>query len=258
MREREVLSGIITDPLFYAFVIPAAIFLGLAKGGLAGVGSAATPLLSLYLPPLEAAALLLPILMCQDVISVYVYRHEWSARNLKVLIPGALIGMGTGWLFVAWVSDDAIRVLIGVISLAFLASLWLRPQSSAPSVPGVTRGIVCGALAGFASFTTQGGAPPYQIYVLPQQLPKMLYVGTTTLFFASVNAMKVVPYFMLGQFSAKNLATSAVLLPLAVLANFGGIWLVRNLPSAVFFRITYALLFIIGCTLLWQGLGHWL
>lgn len=55
------------------------IFLGLAKGGFSGVGTAATPLLALYLPPLEAAALLLPILLCQDVISVYVFRREWDS-----------------------------------------------------------------------------------------------------------------------------------------------------------------------------------
>ena len=69
----HMLAPIIVDPLFYAFAVPAVIFLGLAKGGFSGVATAATPLLALYLPPLEAAALLLPILICQDAISVYVY-----------------------------------------------------------------------------------------------------------------------------------------------------------------------------------------
>jgi len=251
-----MLAPIITDPLFYLFCIPAVIFLGLSKGGLAGAGTASTPLLSLYLPPLEAAALLLPILICQDAISVYVYRREWSGANLRVLIPGAVIGLGLGWLLAAHVSDDAIRLLIGIISLAFLASVWARRAPPEPRPATTLRGLFWGGLSGFTSFASQSGAPPYQIFVLPQQLSKMVYVGTTTIFFASLNAMKVVPYFMLGQFSAKNFATSLVLLPAAVLSNFVGIWMVRELPTAVFFRITYVLLFVLGCLLVWQGGGH--
>src|SRR5579862_7332869 len=128
----RMLAPIITDPVFYVFAIPAVVFLGLAKGGFSGVATAATPLLALYLPPLEAAALLLPILICQDAISVYVYRREWSAWNLKVLMPGAAIGMALGWLLAAHVSDDAIRIFIGVIAIGFIASAWLRPEHAAP------------------------------------------------------------------------------------------------------------------------------
>lgn len=80
--------SIILDPWFYAVAIPAVFLLGLAKGGFSGVGIAATPLLALYLPPLEAAGLLLPVLITQDLISLYVYRHHWDARSLKVMLPG--------------------------------------------------------------------------------------------------------------------------------------------------------------------------
>lgn len=91
------------------------------------------------------------------------------------------------------------------------------------------------------------GGPPYQVHTLPQRLPKMVFVGTTTLFFAAVNAMKIVPYFMLGQFSAKNFSTSLALLPLAALANAAGIWMVRRLPTVIFYRIAYACCFCSGC-----------
>lgn len=175
-------APIITEPLFYAVAVPAVIFLGLAKGGFSSVGSAATPLLALYLPPLEAAALLLPILMCQDAISVYVYRREWSAWNLKVLLPGAALGMVLGWLFASSVSDDVIRALIGVIALAFVASVWLRTAHTRPKRSTALSGLFWGTLCGFTSFASQGGGPPYQVHTLRQQMPKMVFVGTTTLF----------------------------------------------------------------------------
>lgn len=254
----RMLAPIITDPLFYAFAIPAVISLGLAKGGFSGAATASTPLLALYLPPLEAAALLLPILICQDAISVYVYWHEWSARNLKVLMPGAAIGMAFGWLFASHVSDDAIRMLIGGVALVFLASTWLGTRHAAPKKSSVPGGVFWGAVSGFTSFASQGGGPPYQVYTLPQQLPKMVFVGTTTIFFAAVNVMKIVPYFILAQFSEKNFSTSLALLPIAVLANFAGIWMVKNVPTAQFYRITCILLLILGLVLLWQGASHML
>jgi uncharacterized membrane protein YfcA len=102
---------------------------------------------------------------------------------------------------------------------------------------------------------TQGGAPPFQVYVLPQLLPKLTLVGTTTIFFAVVNALKIGPYFALGQFTMNNFATSVALLPIAIAANFAGVWLVRRTPTGLFYQIAYALLFAISVVLLWQGFG---
>jgi hypothetical protein len=248
-----MLASIITEPRFYAVAIPAVIFLGLAKGGFSGVSMAATPLLALYLPPLEAAALLLPIVICQDAISVNVYWRELSVWNLKVLLPGAVLGLALAWLFASHVSDDAIRILIGFTALAFVASVLLRTGHAMPKKSTVLGGVFWGALSGFTSFASQGGGPPFQVFTLPQKLPKMVFVGTTTVFFAAINVLKIVPYFMLAQFSAKNLSTSLALLPIAVAANFAGIWMVKTVPTEHFYRITYILLFILGCVLLGQG-----
>ena len=71
----------ITDPLFYAAAFAAVIFLGLGKGGFSGVGLAATPLLALLVPPVQAVAIVLPILLLQDVVSVWAYRRDWDAWN---------------------------------------------------------------------------------------------------------------------------------------------------------------------------------
>lgn len=243
----------ITDPVFYLLAIPAVTFLGLSKGGFSGVGMLATPLLALYAPPLQAAAILLPILITQDMISVWTYRREWDAWNIKVLLPGALVGIGVAWALAAYVSDAAVRITVGLIGLSFVLNVWLRPQPKLAKTPRVGPGLFFGALAGFTSTLSQGGGPPFQVYVLPQRLSKLVFVGTTTIFFATVNALKVVPYFALGQFSTNSLTTSLVLLPLAVLTNFLGIWLVRVTPAELFFRITYILVFLISAALLWQG-----
>jgi uncharacterized membrane protein YfcA len=248
-----LVPAIITDPFFYAVAIPAVIFLGLSKGGFSGVGIAATPLLALYLPPLEAAALLLPVLITQDLISIYVYRREWDASNLKIMLPGAVAGMTLAWLLASYISDNAVRITVGLIGLIFVIDVWRKRARIEPTRMGPAGGVFWGAVSGFTSFMTQAGGPPFQVYVLPQRLPKLVLVGTTTIFFAVVNALKIVPYFALGQFHAGNFATSLALLPMAIIANFMGIWLVKHTPTNLFYNIAYALLFVISLVLLWQG-----
>jgi len=112
-----------------------------------------------------------------------------------------------------------------------------------------------GSLAGFTSTIIQVGAPPYQVHILPQRLDKLTLIGTTIIFFALVNVMKLVPYFALGQFSTQTLATSAVLLPFAIASNFFGLWLARRTPTELFYQITYLLMLVISLALLWQGVA---
>ena len=245
---------LIADPIFYCLAIPAVVLLGLAKGGFAGLGIASTPMLALYLPPLEAAALILPILITQDLISAYVYRKDWDSWNLKIMLPGAIIGMSLAWLLAAYLSDAFIRILVGGIGLVFVANTWLRTAKIEPHPTTAAKGLFWGSISGFTSFMTQGGGPPFQVHVLPQRLPKMTLVGTTTMFFTVVNLFKIWPYFALDQFTTKNFLTSLVLLPIAIAANFIGIWLVRRTPTDLFYRIAYVLLFVISLILLWQGI----
>lgn len=251
----------ITDPLFYVLAVPAVTLLGLGKGGFAGIGMISTPLLALVVPPLEGAAILLPILIIQDAISIWTYRRAWSAWNLKVLIPGSVLGMGAGTLFASFVSNAAIELTAGAIGLSFVLYSWAAKRlwpgivrtPGEPKRPPAAAGVFWGALAGFMSLLINVGAPPYQIHILPQRLDKFTFVGTTVLFFAFMNEMKIVPYFVLGEFSLRNFTTSLALLPLAVAANFLGIWLVRKTPTERFYQIAYLLMFFISLALICQG-----
>src|SRR6266508_2526147 len=244
---------IITDPLFYLLAIPAIVALGLGKGGFAGVGRISTPLLALTVPPLQAAAVLLPILLIQDVISVWVYRRQWSAWNLKVLLPGSVVGVGAAWLFAAHVPNAYVEVAVGVTGVCFALYTWFGRVPAQPSRPSVAVGMFWGSLAGFTSTIIQVGAPPYQVHVLPQRLDKLTLIGTTIIFFALVNVMKVVPYVALGQLFTRTLAASAVLLPFAVATNFLGLWLARRTPTELFYKIAYFLMFLISLELIRSG-----
>jgi uncharacterized membrane protein YfcA len=246
--------AIVTDPMFYLLAIPAVTALGLGKGGFAGVGMISTPLLAVMLPPLQAAAILLPILIVQDMLSVWVYRRNWSAWNLKVLIPGGVIGVCVAWALAAYVSDAFVRLSIGLIGVSFVLYNWFAHVPREPRKPSAAEGVFWGSLSGFTSTLAQVGAPPFQIHMLPQKLDKLTLVGTNMIFFALVNWMKVVPYFALGQFSTETFATSAALLPLAIATNFLGIWLMERTPTELFYKISYVLMFLISAELMRSGI----
>jgi hypothetical protein len=93
------------------------------------------------------------------------------------------------------------------------------------------------------------------MYVLALKPSKMMFVGTTAFFFATVNALKVIPYFALGQFSTRGLGTSLVLLPLAMATNMLGFWVVRITPQELFYKITMALMFVISLELVRNGMS---
>jgi hypothetical protein len=247
--------NIITDPLFYALAIPAVVALGLSKGGFAGAGQMATPLVALVMPPLEAAAIMLPIMIVQDAQAVWVYRKAYSGRILAIMIPGALIGIAlAGWL-AAYISDAAVRIFIGGTTIAFVLYSWIGPKKLAEETgtASAPAGVFWGAVSGFTSTICQAGGPPYQMYVLAQNLSKMVFVGTTAIMFATMNWVKVVPYVALGQFSTTGLWTSLALLPLALATNQLGFWLVRRTPQALFYKVTMVLMFVISIELVREG-----
>jgi uncharacterized membrane protein YfcA len=240
---------------FYLVAVLAVILFGLSKGGLAGLSTLGMPILSLVASPVRAAAIVLPILIVQDWVSVWAFRRDFSTRNLVILIPSSMIGIGVGSLLAARVSEDAVRLAIGVISMAFVVYMLIRDRLGRAPVdkPGVPSGVLWGSVAGFTSFVSHAGAPPFQVYVMPQYLKPRIFAGTATMFFAALNLLKLPGYFLLGQLSPDNLIVSAWLLPVAVLSTFAGVWLVRRVSTDRFYAVILALTFLIGVKLTYDA-----
>ena len=231
----------------------AAFMVGLSKGGLPSVGMLAVPLLSFCMPPLQAAALLLPVFVMSDVVGVWLYRKQFSARNLKILIPAGMLGVFIGWLTSAYVSDQVISCLIGLVGVGFCLNTWLRrtPEHAQPA--HTLKGIFWGAMSGFTSFISHSGAPPFQVFVLPQRLPKLVFAGTSTLLFAVINASKIIPYQNLRPYSQETLLHAAYLLPFAWAGTVLGAYLTKRINDKLFFMWVQIGLFAISLKLIWDA-----
>lgn len=243
------------DPYFYLAALPAVIFVGLSKGGLGGLGQLGVPFLTLVVSPVQGAAIMLPILIVMDMVSLWSWRGYRDVKTLKYMLPGAMLGIFVGYLTAKIVSDNIVILIVGLLSLWFALPyiLPLRGKNSFPVQHNSIWGNFCGTVAGFTSFVAHAGGPPYQIYTLPLKQDPKVFAGTSTVFFAVVNAVKLVPYFALGQFDATNLSLSAVLFPLAIVSTAAGAWIVSRLKAEVFYPFMAAMLVLVSVKLIYDG-----
>lgn len=245
------------DYFYYACAITAVILTGLAKGGFAGIGALAMPIMALGVDPVRGAAIMLPILILQDVVSVWSFRHHWDRHILMVMLPGMAAGVAIGYLFAAQVSEVAVLGVLGLISALFgLQRLWAERGGAMvlPSNSPGWIGMLFGVASGFTSHIAHAGSPPFQMWVLPKRLPRDTLIGTTAIAFAAVNWIKVPAYAALGQFTRANLLATAALIPVAIASTLAGVVLVRRVDAARFYTLIYVLMVLLGIKLMADAL----
>jgi uncharacterized protein len=191
-----------------------------------------------------------------DLVSLWSWRGVYDKSILKTMMPGAMIGIGIGWLTATLVTEEAIRFIVGAVAIVFVGR-WLYQQFRGSVVerasPNAVAAPFWGAVAGFTSFVAHAGGPPYQVYTLPLGLNPKVFVGTGVIFFAITNAVKLIPYFALGQFDTANLTASAVLMPLAPLSTIAGAFVVKRMRPEVFYPFTYATIAMVAVMLVYEG-----
>ncbi|PYG30301.1 sulfite exporter TauE/SafE family protein [Pelagimonas varians] len=233
----------------------AAYLMGLSKGGVPMIAILAVPLMSLFMDPAQAAGLLLPIYIVADAYAVYLFRKAFSVRNLKILMPGAIAGILLGYVAVAHVSGDLVKLLVAAVGFLYLANA-LRGRLSKGDVPAkpadIPRGIFWGTLTGLTSYISHAGGPPYQAYVLPQRLDKMVYLGTTTILFSAINLMKVPPFIIAGQITWDSFTQAIWLAPMALAGAWSGATVSKILSERMFYLLVEIALGLVSFKLLYE------
>lgn len=249
---------LLSDPFTIIVACLAVIVVGMAKGGFAGFGTLGAPLLALALPPAVAAAILLPILLVQDVISVWSFRKTWDRWIVGWMLPGAALGVLGGWMFAAHVHEDQLLTALGAITAFFGAyRLWIERGGrivAASTSPGWV-GSVFGMVMGLTSQIAHAGGPPFQMWVAPRRLPHESFVGTGAVLFAAVNWMKVPSYLALGTLNGQTFSAAALLIPLAIASTLVSVRVVRRMDSTRFYTLVYWLMVGLGLKLMWDGLS---
>ena len=243
------------DPSFWAIGVIAVFLTGISKGGVGGgAGGVSTPLLSLVISPVAAAAIMLPVLCLLDIFGIRAYLWKWDAAVTRRIVAAGLVGTVGGALTVSWLDDNWIRIMLGVIALGFLAWSYLPRRSVAK--PSHRAGWLLSALSGYTTFITHAGGPPVIGYMLALRMEKVAFIATSLVFFAAMNYAKILPYYFLGLLDARTLATALALVPFGIAGVYFGVWLQKRMDAKVFYRVIHVLLFVTGTKLLYDGLTH--
>ncbi len=245
---------LITDPYFYMVTIPAVLLMGISKSGFgAGFGSLAVPMMALAVTVPQAAAILMPVLLVMDILGMAAFRKDFDMRLLRFLLPWGLVGIGVGTLLFKVLNAQVVAGLVGAFTLLFLAQRVAFPPKPDSPPPPKWLGAILTATAGFTSFIAHAGGPPVNAYVIPMRLSPVRFTATMAFFFFVINLSKWIPYAWLGLLDWRNMATSLVLLPIAPIGVWVGVWLARRISQVLFYRFLYAGMLLTGLKLLWDA-----
>jgi hypothetical protein len=253
----------------------AVMFIGVAKAGFGGgLGMLTTPLCVLAFGPRDAIGILLPLLCAGDAFSLWHYWGKWRAENLKYLLPGVILGIVAGVQLIGHFSPRQLNIAIGVIAVLFVAFQFTRERilrAEGSFAPNHRIGFPSGLGIGITSTFAHGAGPVAAVFLIPQRLPKEVYVGTTVLVFTWVNWLKM-PFFVLDRsmldlpvFAAESLINrqtlmmSLKLIPLVPIGVWLGVWLNRRVSERGFVRVILVFLLLTGLQLIFNfDLGRWI
>ncbi len=213
----------------------------------------AVPMLALVMNPVEAAAILLPVFIATDWIAVWTYRREFSLTNIKILVPGMIVGTITATIITPYTPESALLIFTGAIGLWYCWRSWFTKGGKKKREPKVGPGLFWGWLTGIASFITHSGAPPSQAFLLPQKMKRLEFSGTVAIAFAIGNLVKLPGYYVLGQLDDLHWSTTAILIVAGAAGALVGRKLVKSLDEALFRRIVEGLLLILSVILVFKG-----
>jgi uncharacterized protein len=246
---------LIADPYFYVVAIPAVLLLGISKSGFgAGFGSLAVPMMALAVSVPQAAAILMPVLFVMDVLGMAAFRKDFDMKLLRFLLPWGVFGIGVGTLLFKVLQAHVVAGLVGAFTLLFLAQRLLFPPKPDSPPPPRWLGALLTVMSGFTSFIAHAGGPPINAYVIPMRLSPVRFTATMAFFFFVINLSKWIPYAWLGLLDWRNMATSLVLLPIAPIGVWVGVWLARRISQVLFYRFIYVGMLLTGVKLLWDAL----
>jgi uncharacterized membrane protein YfcA len=241
----------------------AALFIGVSKAGFGGgLGMLTTPLCVLAYGPKEAIGILLPLLCLGDAFSMYHYWGRWKRENLWYLLPGVVIGVLVGVQLIGRFDKRQLNLVIGLLAVLFVGFQVVKTavfRAEGRLRPSHALGLPFGIATGISSTFAHGAGPVVSMFLIPQNLPKTLFVGTNVLIFTWVNWIKMPFYLGQSLIDLNTLKVSGLIAPLVPLGVWLGVWLHRRFSEKWFTRIIHLLLLLAGLQLIFNfDLAAWL
>jgi uncharacterized membrane protein YfcA len=253
----------------WLLVCLAVMMIGITKSGFgSGLGLFVVPIMAIAtertsLGTQAALGLMLPLLICGDLIALYQQRAHAGLALVKKLLPATAVGVAVGGLFLYLAHHQSkelaaalINLDIGFESVLLVGLHWYR-QFSRPRegvyVPKPWQNHLTGSVAGISSTLAHGAGPIIALHLLPQKPSKQTFVGTCAIYFFLLNTTKLLAYAWAGQFAAAPPAFTARFVPLVLAGGLLGYFLNLRVSDRLFSHVVYIGTFVLGWYLLVLG-----
>jgi len=228
---------LLTTPEALIFALIGALFIGMAKAGLAGCGLVSVLLFAETFGAKASTGVVLPLLIVADLMGFWLLRRGGSWRQVWPLAPPAILGVVAGWWLLDRLDNALARQVIGwlILSLLVLKLLldWKRQQlENLHRHPIFTWGI--GVAAGVTTMLANAAGPVMTVYLLAHRHGKADYLGVFTRFFLFINLVKVPFSAQIGLINSPSLLTNLLLIPCVVAGIFLGWRIVKVMSQRVF------------------------
>lgn len=243
----------LTNPVSILLAMITALFAGITKAGMPGLGITLPPLMAFSVPGRDSIGLMMMLMIVGDIFAIAYYRHHANFKLLKRLLPCAAMGIMLGALLLARLDNESIRPVLGILVSILLGIEMIRRRSNLerfcdhPILAGLT-----GLLAGFCSTIGNVAGPILAMYLMMLRLPKHEFMGITAWFFFIVNLTKMPIYISLDVIRIETFQTALWLAIFVGVGAFVGIRLFRVLSQQyfdgmiLFFTALTAILLIVG------------
>lgn len=250
--ESARMHELLNNPAFWVLAVAGVFLTGISKSGFAGgAGVVAVPLLALLIPPATALILVLPLLLLMDAQIILHQRRNLSLPELAIVIPAALVGVAIGSWLLSGLPDAPLLLLLGLMSIAFAALQFRRPQMHA--LPGM--GWIMGGLAGITSSLIHAGGPPLNMYLATRRLPRAVWISTAAVFFAAINFAKVFAYAAIDLWQPDLLLLSLLLVPVSIAGTYAGLRIQALISETTFVNAVMLCLALSGVLLILKSLA---
>jgi hypothetical protein len=202
-----------------------------------GVGVTLMPILTLVFP---AKFSLVFLALCTTLVSIGLTREMWrlwDRRFTFIFFPGMVAGvLLAGWILL-WISEPALRTLIGAacLTIAFYQMI-VEIRGRSPEVPRIPvwAGVCVGPFSGMSSTLANAGATILVPIMVGQKISPHRIVGTIWALFFLLNPMRLGVFWNADILTPAVVTASLIMIPLIWAGVWTGAWLQPKLPQRVF------------------------
>ena len=239
MKYIEILQSYHLSTLQWIAICFAVFLLGLSKSGIKGIGIVLVIILAFVFGEKASTGVLLPMLICADIMAVIYYNRHANWFYIKKLMPWMIAGVLFGVWLGNYISETLFKRTMAIIIIASVFTMLYTERRSSTNIPkNRFFSIGAGFFAGFSTMIGNLAGPIANVYFLAMRLPKNEFIGTVAWLFFLINVIKLPFHFLVWKTVTKEtLVLNSVLLPVIVISFFSGIWIVRQISNVHYRRL---------------------